>query len=1012
MTTVNENNTTLESLIIKSITLDDKNQLISLFTSTTTTKEERFIISRIFHQCCLCDSIDCSTALLNGEVLGLVPLVNDDVEKGMTPLHAAAESHASRCVELLLKKHARTDCKSKDGRGLLPLELALCSHRMDVIWNPDEHSIEDLIVCLGEKDLTTVKLLSEKTKEVQDVAYAMAIKGRVVQLAALLAVATVKVMESKVVLHDENGCKETSTIYECVIREALALDSRSKSKTIAARSSCDDGDYAERRKLLLCEIELFQLFGAIFEKSTDRKVISPLIVACQEGDEVVIELLLKTDIDVNDVDAAGNSALHCAIKPAKRSIEKQLRLVSILLKHGARVNQKNPMGLNAVHVAASNGILQVLEVLLMDDSNCINSKSATHETPLFFAVKNDHMDCVELLLRWGAECEALNLRKNRAIDFAKSQDMRSLLSPVNISALLNRKQRQHDSALQIDEAVLETCEALLKVTQGGSTMERMLCPKHTTEVCKSINSPLGCANGEMCFYAHNEEDLSPTAKMIQLLDRRIFVGGLPSSVKSDSLSKFFEKEYGPVEDAIVMRNETGSESKSRGFGFVTFKNKKSVSEAVQAHYTTIMGKQVEIKDAVPKFLMELHKISPKQLEQNQDDQNLSSSKTNDVIKSELKSWVRTLLQDQNLKSSPASQPHNNTSRVEQNQPMWLTKLKNWLPSFLKSKSKNSGYYALSSLKVDFKIACGLELDHSSLGYSKLSDFMKSCPGLCQMKYAPEQNHVILLPCRPQSSKLLQRTDKSPVYSCAALNKDSDDGNSDSSKCNVDKLSVSCDASSLISSSSSSSVEKMGTSVGKTSRLPDKLSSGISDENLSNDRPPNVYSKEREKGIFDEERTLNEGMKLCSQREHLVLEALARKRNNSSLFFLREFDFYDWPKYLKCNKNCFISVFKNYKATISKRKCFGCNQRLVLWANYPCQHMLWCTRCKVEFSQAAGSCEHFCVICDAQVQKITLLPSSNGCSQSLHEYVCNDAEFPPLITHNNVRPSIAALRFVY
>lgn len=35
----------------------------------------------------------------------------------------------------------------------------------------------------------------------------------------------------------------------------------------------------------------------------------------QAGDEDVIEILLKSkNIDINDVDADGNSALHCALK--------------------------------------------------------------------------------------------------------------------------------------------------------------------------------------------------------------------------------------------------------------------------------------------------------------------------------------------------------------------------------------------------------------------------------------------------------------------------------------------------------------------------------------------------------------------------------------------------------------------------------------------------------------------------------------------------------------------------
>ena len=50
------------------------------------------------------------------------------------------------------------------------------------------------------------------------------------------------------------------------------------------------------------------------------------------------------------------------------------------------------------------------QILLVENPDGINSKSEMKETPLFFAVKNDHMDCAELLLSWGANSEVLNLR--------------------------------------------------------------------------------------------------------------------------------------------------------------------------------------------------------------------------------------------------------------------------------------------------------------------------------------------------------------------------------------------------------------------------------------------------------------------------------------------------------------------------------------------------------------------------------------------------------------------------
>lgn len=41
------------------------------------------------------------------------------------------------------------------------------------------------------------------------------------------------------------------------------------------------------------------------------------------------------------------------------------RMLELLLKHGARVRQKDKLGLTAVHIAAANGNLEALKVCNM-----------------------------------------------------------------------------------------------------------------------------------------------------------------------------------------------------------------------------------------------------------------------------------------------------------------------------------------------------------------------------------------------------------------------------------------------------------------------------------------------------------------------------------------------------------------------------------------------------------------------------------------------------------------------
>ncbi len=130
--------------------------------------------------------------------------------------------------------------------------------------------------------MTTVRLLSEKTNGIAELAYVNAVEGRIVPLAVLLVVAAEKVNEEMVLELGGGGGfnKEKMTIYEGVIRKTLhETTASSRAVNLTCRT---EEEVAKRRKLLLREIELLQLFGAVAcSGCTDKKVTSPLIRASQ-----------------------------------------------------------------------------------------------------------------------------------------------------------------------------------------------------------------------------------------------------------------------------------------------------------------------------------------------------------------------------------------------------------------------------------------------------------------------------------------------------------------------------------------------------------------------------------------------------------------------------------------------------------------------------------------------------------------------------------------------------------
>ncbi|KAL8528162.1 hypothetical protein ACS0TY_005826 [Phlomoides rotata] len=80
--------------------------------------------------------------------------------------------------------------------------------------------------------------------------------------------------------------------------------------------------------------------------------------------------------------------------------------------------------------------------------------------------------------------------------------------------------------------------------------------------------------------------------------KKIFVGGIPTTITEDEFRDFFSS-FGEVKEQQIMRDH--SSGRSRGFGFVTFESDRSVDDLLaNGNKIDFAGTQVEIKKAEPK----------------------------------------------------------------------------------------------------------------------------------------------------------------------------------------------------------------------------------------------------------------------------------------------------------------------------------------------------------------------------------------------------------------------------
>ncbi|KAG8640230.1 heterogeneous nuclear ribonucleoprotein 1 [Manihot esculenta] len=79
--------------------------------------------------------------------------------------------------------------------------------------------------------------------------------------------------------------------------------------------------------------------------------------------------------------------------------------------------------------------------------------------------------------------------------------------------------------------------------------------------------------------------------------KKIFVGGLPSTLTEDGFRQYFEN-YGHVTDVVIMFDQ--HTQRPRGFGFITFDTEDSVDRVLHKVFHELNGKLVEVKRALPK----------------------------------------------------------------------------------------------------------------------------------------------------------------------------------------------------------------------------------------------------------------------------------------------------------------------------------------------------------------------------------------------------------------------------
>uniref|UniRef100_A0A7N6BJU1 Ankyrin 3a n=1 Tax=Anabas testudineus TaxID=64144 RepID=A0A7N6BJU1_ANATE len=126
---------------------------------------------------------------------------------------------------------------------------------------------------------------------------------------------------------------------------------------------------------------------------------TPLHIACKKNRVKVMELLLKHGASIQAVTESGLTPIHVAAFMGHENI------VHALTHHGASPNTTNVRGETALHMAARAGQADVVRYLLKNGAN-VDTKSKDDQTALHIASRLGKVEIVQQLLHCGASANA------------------------------------------------------------------------------------------------------------------------------------------------------------------------------------------------------------------------------------------------------------------------------------------------------------------------------------------------------------------------------------------------------------------------------------------------------------------------------------------------------------------------------------------------------------------------------------------------------------------------------